>query len=227
MRSKPRKAGLGLRLRVSRSGDLGPCSQRCHAEPVAKLTEEQKAKRAATRRHNDALEAEHEHERRQARDREWAAKGARLTREQLEAGDPCRGCGLPIIDGLGDWPWPQERTPEQQAAHDAAEVEYRTRHADCHSHRWSLSGSRSVHCGWCCPPHPPSQNQIDHLAAILTGHKPDPSELDSWRLTLTCGHTVDRPLHRSNQRWTAAVVPCSTCASHRGVVESERLVAAV
>lgn len=196
---------------------------RCCA--VAKLTEEQKATRAANRRHNDALKAEAEHERREARERDWAATGAQLTREELEAGELCRGCGLPVMDRLGDWPRPQDRTPEQQAASDTAEADYLSRHADCHSHRWSMAGSRSLHCGWCCPPHPLSQHQIDQIAAILTGHTPNPSELDHWQLTLTCGHTVDRPQHRTSQRWATAVTRCPTCANHRGVVESERLVA--
>ncbi|MGE0307165.1 MAG: hypothetical protein AB7Q27_15560 [Acidimicrobiia bacterium] len=124
---------------------------------MAKLTEEQKAQRAATRRRNEALAAEVEHERREAKHKEWRETGAYLTREELEAGEACRGCGLPGMDRLGDWPRPKDRTPEQQAAYDAAEADFRDRHPDCRSHRWSMSGSRSTHCGSCCPPPEPAR----------------------------------------------------------------------
>lgn len=69
------------------------------------------------------------------------------------------------------------------------------------------------------------QSQLDFIATILrtpTNRK----ELDTWRLTLTCDHTVDRTSHRSNQHWSTRVVECPTCASHRGVVDAERLEAA-
>lgn len=36
--------------------------------------------------------------------RQWDANGTQLTRDEIEAGVACRGCGQPIIDGLGDWP---------------------------------------------------------------------------------------------------------------------------
>ncbi len=190
---------------------------------MAKLTDEQKAQRAAGRRRTEALAAEAEHERREAKHKQWRETGAYLTREELEAGEACRGCGLPVMDRLGDWPWSKDRTPEVQFAYDAAEADFRARHPDCHAGRWSLSGSRSVHCFNCCPPHPMSQSQIDHIAAILRGHKPNPAELDTWRLTPTCEHTVDRTAHQSNQSWTCRVVECPTCGRHRGVVEAEKL----
>ena len=154
---------------------------------------------------------------------EWRDSGAYLAREELEAGDACRGCGLPVMDRLGDWPWPKDRTPEEQTAYDAVDADFRTRHPDCHSHRWSMSGSRSTHCGLCCPPPPMHQSQIDAISAILRGHKPKSEELDRWRLTLTCEHMVDRTAHRSYSRWTSRVVECTQCGRQRGVVEAEKL----
>lgn len=190
---------------------------------MAKLTDEQKVQRAATRRRKEANAAEAEHERREAKQREWRETGAYLTREELEAGEACRGCGLPVLDRLGDWPWPTDRTPEEQAAYEAAEADFRERHPECSAARWSLSGSRLTHCFNCCPPHPLHQSQIDVIASILLGHKSKPDDLDAWRLTLTCDHTIDRTMHKSNRSWTTSVVECLTCSAHRGVVESERL----
>lgn len=190
---------------------------------MTKLTEEQKARRAATRRRKEALVAEAEYERVEARHMEWRDSGAYLAREELEAGDACRGCGLPVMDRLGDWPWPKDRTPEEQTAYDVAGADFRTRHPDCHSHRWSMSGSRSTHCGLCCPPPPMHQSQIDAISAILRRHKPKSEELDLWRLTLTCEHMVDRTAHRSHSRWTSRVVECPQCGRQRGVVEAEKM----
>lgn len=185
---------------------------------MARLTDEQKAQRAAARRHREALAAEAEHERREAKQRQWREAGAYLTREELEAGESCRGCGLPVMDRLGDWPRLQDRSPEEQAEFEQADAEYSARHADCRSHRWSLAGSRSQHCGECCPPHPLHQSQIEQLAAILRGHRPDPEQLDTWRLSLTCAHTVDATAHRSSGRWVSRVMKCPTCdrPSRRG-----------
>jgi hypothetical protein len=190
---------------------------------MTKLTEEQRARRAATRRREQALAAEADHERLEARHTKWRDSGSYLARDELEAGAACRGCGLPVMERLGDWPWPKDRTPEEQSAYAAAEADFRTRHSDCHSHRWSMSGSRSTHCGRCCPPPPLHQSQIDAISAILRGHKPKFDELDRWRLTLTCEHTVDRTAHRSHARWSSPVVECSQCGKHRGVVDAEKL----
>lgn len=189
---------------------------------MARLTDERRAARTAVRRRREALEAEAEHERREARRKEWQAAGAYLTRDELEAGEACRGCGVPVIDGLGDWSLPRQRTPEEQAAFAAADDGYRARHGDCRSHRWSISGSRSWHCGHCCPPHPLNQHQIDFITAMLRSPS-NPKELNTWRLTLTCEHVVERKMHRSNRQWSTRSVECAVCARHRGVLEAERL----
>lgn len=185
---------------------------------MAKLTEEQKAERAAARQRRAALDAEAEHDRREAKRQEWETTNACLTREEMEAGEPCRSCGLPLVDGLGSWPFERDRTPEQQAEYEAAGTAYRERHADCRSHRWSMSGSRAMHCGYCCPPHPLSQRQLDEFGRIFSGFKPRPAELDAWRLTLTCGHTVERTEHRSSDRWSGSLAACPDCGRQRGIV---------
>ena len=37
-----------------------------------------------------------------------------LTREQAAAGELCRGCGLPVIDNLGNWPGTMYLTDKQR-----------------------------------------------------------------------------------------------------------------
>lgn len=147
---------------------------------MAELTEEQKAQRARTRKRNQALAAEAEHRRTEARHREWKEMGLRLTRAELEAGVPCRGCGLPIIDDLEPFPALMHLTDAQRLEYDAAEKEYLERHGDCHAHRWSMGGSRTTHCGYCCPPPPLSERQIADISRIMSGwSKPDPGEQHS------------------------------------------------
>lgn len=122
---------------------------------MTKLTEEQRSQRAATRRRKEALIAEDVYERDEAKRLEWQTNGTRLTRKELEAGVACRGCGLPIVDRLGSWPAHSQLTPEERVEYDAAAADYRARHGDCHAHRWTMSGSRTQHCGFCCPPPTP------------------------------------------------------------------------
>jgi hypothetical protein len=191
---------------------------------MATRTDEQKAAQAEKRRRKEALAAEAEYERNEAKRREWEVNGTRLSREELEAGVPCRGCGLPIIDGSGDRPPLLKLTEAERAEFDAADADYRARHGSCHSHRWSMSGSRTQHCGYCFPPPPLSREQIDQITRILSSAtQRGPRELAIWRLTLICDHTVERSQHRSNQSWTTRVVECPTCGAHRAVVTSERL----
>jgi hypothetical protein len=136
---------------------------------MAKLSEEEKARRAANRRRKAALAAEENAIRHENKQREWAANGTRLTRAELEAGVHCRGCGPPVIDGLGDLPPLQTMTDAEREAYEAAEADFRRRHADCHAIRWSVSGSRTAHCGFCCPPPPLSEQQLEAIAKLLVG----------------------------------------------------------
>jgi hypothetical protein len=186
---------------------------------VVTLSDEQKATRAMARRHKAALAAEAEAMRQEARRREWQANGTYLTREEFEAGVHCRGCGLPIIDRLGSWLPLMEMTEVERADHEAAEAAFKHRHSDCRSHRWSMSGSRTVHCGSCCPPPPLSNRQIEAIGAILVGAgSPDPAQLDTWRLTLTCDHVIDRTQHASNSHWNSSTTQCPNCHRTRGIV---------
>jgi hypothetical protein len=141
---------------------------------MAKLTEEQKAARAMTRKRNEAVRAEEEHARRQANRRDWEERGLRLTYEELVAREPCRGCGVAILDGLEPFPGTGYLTPEQRVEYDAREAAYRERHGECRAHRWSMGGSRQLHCGFCCPPPPLSPRQIGDLTRLMAGwKKPD------------------------------------------------------
>ncbi|MBB5808924.1 hypothetical protein F4560_008692 [Saccharothrix ecbatanensis] len=104
-----------------------------------------------------------------------------------------------------------------------AEAEYNRRHADCRSHRWTLQGSRATHCGYCCPPPPLSEEQVATIREIFNSNKPDPSELDTWQLTLTCDHLVEATQHHTNTYWYRSVTNCPECQQVRGIVSSVKL----
>lgn len=188
-----------------------------------KLSDEEKVLRAAQRRRTEALLAEQDAIRFEQRRREWATNGTCLTLEEARAGVACRGCGLPINDRLGITVPPIKMTAEQRADYDAAEVEYLARHADCHAHRWGIRGSRVMHCGYCCPPPPVEPAALEKVWAILCGSKPQPEELDTWRLTFTCWHVVEKTQHRTHQRWSGSTATCEDCGQTRGIMEKERL----
>lgn len=187
---------------------------------MAEISEEQRALRALKRQRTRALAAETERERFEARHREWAVNGTQLTREELEAGKPCRGCGLPIIDGRGSWPALLELGPEERAEYEVAEAGHRARHVDCRASRWSVAGSHATHCSDCCPPPPLSDAQVARLASVLS-QKVDPQDLASWRLVLTCDHVTEQTQHRTHDRWTSSVIECAVCQRHRGVVTAD------
>lgn len=191
---------------------------------MAKLSEEEKERRAVNRRRKAALAAEADAIRHDDKRREWAENGTRLTRAELEAGVACRGCGLAIIDGLGDRPALMKMTDEERLEHEAAEAAFMARHPDCHAIRWAMSGSRTTHCGYCCPPPPLSKKQIEGIQSILTNAgRPDPRELDAWRLSLTCEHVVDKTQHSSNTCWSGSTTFCTECSQTRGLMTSEKL----
>lgn len=82
----------------------------------------------------------------------------------------------------------------------------------------------NTHCGYCCPPPPLSEKQLEDISRIMSGwKKPDPRELATWELSLTCDHSVQRQIHKSNTYWSPSVVDCPECGEARGVVESTRL----
>ncbi len=76
-----------------------------------------------TRRRRETLGAEADHERNEARRREWRENGMYLTREEVEAGEPCGACGLPLVDGLGGRSPRMDMTNEQRAEHDSTVAE--------------------------------------------------------------------------------------------------------
>ena len=115
-------------------------------------------------------------------------------------------------------------TDAERADDEATEADFMRRHPDCHAGRLSMSGSRTIHCMFCCPPPPLSDKQISQIRAILTGTgSPDPADLDTWRLTLTCDHTIEKTQHSSNRHWSASTVTCTTCDRTRGIINSEKL----
>jgi hypothetical protein len=185
---------------------------------------QRKADRAAARARNDALAAEDQHRLREAQRALWTREGMWLTLEQINAGEPCRGCGLVVNDRRGDWGGTMYLSPEDKAEYDAADDAWRERHGDCHAGRWSLSGSRSTHCMHCCPPPPIPDGAAENLARILSVKTPD-TQLDRWRCTLTCGHTIDGTVHEEHRKTHRAsgVRQCPTCDEQRGVVAVEYL----
>ncbi|GAA1968506.1 hypothetical protein [Amycolatopsis minnesotensis] len=191
---------------------------------MAKLSDEEKARRAMQRRRRDALRAEQDAVRFEERHREWAVNGMRLSLEEVEAGVACRGCGLAISDGLGDWGPLLGMSAEERAEYEAADVEYRRRHGGCDAHRWGVQGSRVTHCGYCCPPLPMTDRHRQEVVAFLRRLSPPrPEDLDTWRLTFTCGHVVERTQHRSHCSWTGSTATCVECDRTRGVVMTEKL----
>jgi len=191
---------------------------------MAKLSDEEKARRATDRRRHGAVLAEDEAARQTRKRRQWLANGTYLSRGELEARVPCRGCGQSIIDGLGEWLPLMKLDDEQRGDYEAADAAFKSRHLECHASRWSMAGSRTIHCSFCCPPPPLSEGQIQQLSAILLSSRPpDPAGLDTWTLTLTCDHVVEKSQHRSNRTWPRSVEECPTCDYTRGVVAAERV----
>jgi hypothetical protein len=189
---------------------------------MAPMTSEQRDQKTLLRARRAAVAAEEEDRRLEERRQQWQREGAYLSRGELEAGESCRGCGQPLLDGLGDWLPLNQLTPEQRAGYDRAEELFRERHGDCRSHRWSLSGHRATHCGYCCPPPPMSDRQAEQIAQILSSARVRKEDLDGWDLTLTCGHVVRRTQHRDHDRYTTRVAGCPACGMRRGVVTAQR-----
>jgi hypothetical protein len=194
-------------------------------ESLAKLTDEQKAERAAKRQLANALKEGARANRDEAKRREWREEGY-LTRAQAAAGEPCRGCGLPVIDNLGNWRGTMHLTPEQKVEYDADQALCEKMHTNCDTHRWSMSGSRATHCCYCCLPIPMSPEQYEHISRIFTSSSRRDEGLDIWERTLTCGHVVEQTVHHTNQHPGRSTAWCPDCEMTRGVVTSVKTVEA-
>ncbi|MEU8483676.1 hypothetical protein [Streptomyces sp. NPDC048641] len=189
---------------------------------MAKLTEEQKRQRAAKRALRSALEAEADDRRRRERDEQWEREGW----AEYVAGEPCRGCGLPMTDELGSWPPLLKLSEAEKLEYEEANQKFRERHTDCRAARWTVSGSRVMHCCFCCPPPPMGPKQVEKLARLLASwpsREERKTDLDSWDLTLRCDHVVPYIQHREITRVSARVVDCPECGERRGVMSSERV----
>jgi hypothetical protein len=191
------------------------------------LTEQQKQARAEKRRMTNALKEEARANRDEARRIEWREKRMYLTPEETAAGEPCRGCGLPVIDNLGDWGGTMYLTPEQRIEYDAHQARYREMHSTCDAHRWSMQGSRATHCGYCCPPLPMSREQSEHIGRLFASFpERREEELNIWERILTCGHKVQQSVHHTNQSPSFSTARCPECEMTRGVVSSQKIVGA-
>lgn len=194
---------------------------------MAKLTEEERQQRAATRGQQAALAAEQEDRRNSERRDRWVREGKRrLTWEEFEAEEPCRGCGKPWRDGLGDWSPLAKMGEEERREYEAAEARFREEHPKCGSTRWGISGSRVSHCSECCPPPPLSPEMVKKLLGFFTSlpsAEERKEDLDAWDLTLTCDHVAQHIQHREHDHVSARVVDCSECGERRGVVQSVRV----
>ncbi|GGF31194.1 hypothetical protein GCM10010922_02810 [Microbacterium sorbitolivorans] len=187
------------------------------------LTEAQKAERAAARRRKAALAAESDAHRREKMRQRWRDEDMFLTREEARSGAPCRACGLPVIDNLGNWPGTMYLTDEERIEYDATNALFEKMHPACGTGRWSMDGSRATHCLLCCPPLPLSESQIETITRILTDSPRNEADLDVWKLTLTCGHVTERTSHRTNNGFNARTVSCTECDATRGVVETVKV----
>lgn len=190
------------------------------------VTEEQKQVRAEVRQMNEALRDGADVLRHEAKRRKWHERWMFMIRDQTAACEPSRSWGLPVIDGVGSWPPVIHPSEEERVEHDAAEAMFNLLHPDCHAQRWGMEGSRTSHCGLCCPPLPLSPCQIETVLWILNDVKRHPEVLDIRAATLTCSHRVELEVHSTSRHWSASTLPCVECGVTRGVVASERVVVA-
>ncbi len=89
----------------------------------------------------------------------------RLTWEEFTSGEPCRGCGRGFVDARERKPILQ-RTPEEAAAIELEEADFRARHPDCATMRWAYGSTGVTHCSECCPMPPLSPRQVEVITRI-------------------------------------------------------------
>jgi hypothetical protein len=113
------------------------------------MTDEERERWALLRARRAAQAAEADDRRVEARRLRWQAEGMALSWAEIEGGESCRGCGQPLLDGLGSWYPLNKLTSDQRAEYERADELYLERHRDCRSHRWGLNGHRAQHCRYC------------------------------------------------------------------------------
>ena len=80
---------------------------------------------------------------------------ASLTFEQYSSGVPCPGCGRPYVDAEPfDFEGTLNLSDVDRLRYDTEESLFEAAHTSCQSHRHSVSGSLTMHCGKCCPQPP-------------------------------------------------------------------------
>lgn len=170
-------------------------------------------------------------ERRQ-RDREHLRESMRcdiapLGFEEYSAGAPCPGCGRPYRDTEPfEFRGTMHLSGRDKERYEAEQSRFQAQHGSCKSHRHSVQGSLTTHCGKCCPMPPMSPAQLARVGAILATPTPD-SELMVWRLRLYCGHTVERQAHRSHKTVHSAfsgAVKCTECGRDPSTVIDARAI---
>jgi hypothetical protein len=114
-------------------------------------------------------------------------------------------------------------TSDQRAEHERVEELFRDRHRDCRSHRWGLSGHRSLHCGTAVRHLRSAFSKSSGCRRSYSSFPARSEDQDAWDLELTCGHAARRTQHRDHDRYSARVVECPVCEQRRGVISAERV----
>ncbi len=169
---------------------------------------------------------------RRQRDREQLRESMRcdvapLSVEEYSAGAPCPGCGRPDRDAEPfEFRGTMHLSGREKEHYEAEQSGFKAQHGSCRSHRHSVQGSLTTHCGKCCPMPPISPAQLARVGALL--RTPTPAyELMVWRLRLYCGHTVERQAHRSHKTVHSAftgAVKCTECGRDPSTVIAARAI---
>lgn len=110
-----------------------------------------------------------------------------LTWEEFSHGEPCRGCGRGFV-GAPEWKPIMQRTPEEAAAIEREEAEFRALHPNCAKTTWCYGSTGVTHCSECCPRPPLSPDQVKQIARIFVdaARRQAETELElerRWRAT--------------------------------------------
>ncbi len=89
-----------------------------------------------------------------------------LTWEEFIGGEPCRACGRAFV-GAPEWKPILQRTPEEAAAIEREEAEFRALHPNCPTFTWRYGSTGVTHCSECCPMPPLSPHQSEVIARIV------------------------------------------------------------